>query len=285
MMRLMAFARTLGVLLVAAAAVAACAPAAEPYAAPRPEDCRKDRLTTLYAGVFTFGTDQPAYPPWYIGDNPANGEGFESALAYVVAGKLGYAAEEVRWVRVPFSEAIAAGPKSFDANLSQFSITEQRRAAVDFSSSYFEVSQAVITVKSSPASHARNVSDLRGFRLGAQVGSTSHSAATAVGGDGAVAAYNTNGDAKLALGSGEIDALVADLPTAFAVASELRDGMIVGQLPHGSADAEQLGIVLDKGSPLTACVSSIVDSLRNDGTLARLQDTWLTDAGKAPVLA
>ncbi|MEO3758177.1 ABC transporter substrate-binding protein [Mycobacterium sp. B14F4] len=280
----MGIARTLGVLLVAAAVVAACAPAAEPYAAPRPEECRKDRLTTLYAGVFTFGTDQPVYPPWYMGDNPANGEGFESAVAYAVAGKLGYGAEDVRWVRVPFSEAITAGPKTFDANLSQFSITEQRKAAVDFSSPYFDVSQAVVTVKSSPAARVRGLTDLKALRLGAQVGTTSHTAATAVGADAPVGAYNTNGDAKLALGSGEIDALVADLPTAFAVASELRGGMIVGQLPNGSQDAEQFGIVLDKGSDLTRCVSWVVDSLRGDGTLMRLENTWLADAGNAPVL-
>ena len=271
-------------LLIAAVTLAACAPTAEPYAAPRPEDCRKDRLTTLYAGVFTFGTDQPVYPPWYIGDNPANGEGFESALAYAVAGKLGFATEAVRWVRVPFSEAITAGPKTFDANLSQFSITEQRSAAVDFSSPYFDVTQAVVTVTSSPASGVRNINDLRAIRLAAQVGSTSHTAATAVGSDTPVAVYNTNGDAKLALASGEIDALVADLPTAFAVATEIRDGLIVGQLPNGAEAIEQFGIVLDKNSSLTRCVSSVVDAFRDDGTLARLRAMWLADAGNAPVL-
>lgn len=284
MMRHMHMVRTLGMLVAAAATVLACAPAAEPYPAARPQDCRKERLTTLYDGVFTFGTDQPVYPPWYIGDNPANGEGFESALAYAVAERLGYVAEDVRWVRVPFSEAIAAGPKVFDANLSQFSITEQRRAVVDFSSPYFEVSQAVVTVEFSPASRTRNLDDLKALRLGAQVGTTSHTAAMKVAGDTPVEVYNTNGDAKVALGAGEIDALVADLPTAIAVASELRDGMMVGQLPTGADDAEQFGIVLDKNSSLTRCVSSVVDAFRDDGTLARLRAMWLADAGNAPVL-
>ncbi|WP_238950184.1 ABC transporter substrate-binding protein [Mycobacterium sp. IDR2000157661] len=275
--------RRFGALLVAVVATA-CAPAAEPYSAPRPQDCRKDHLTTLYPGVFTFGTDQPVYPPWYIGDNPANGEGFESALAYAVAAELGYRGQEVRWVRVPFSEAIAAGPKSFDASLSQFSITQPRKAAVDFSSPYFDVSQAVVTVRSSPAARARSLADLRPLRLGAQVGTTSQTAATAVTGDAPVSAYNTNGDAKLALGSGEIDAVVADLPTAFALASELRDGMMVGRLPNESADVEQFGIVLDKDSGLTRCVSFVVDSLRADGTLAQLENTWLAEGGDAPIL-
>lgn len=274
----------LGVLLAALATVTACAPTAEPYSAPRPQDCRKDELATLYKGVFTFGTDQPVYPPWYMGDNPASGEGFESALAYAIADRLGYAPADVRWVRAPFSEAIASGPKTFDANLNEFSITEQRRAAVDFSTPYLDVNQAVVTVKSSPAAMVKRLDDLKTLRLGAQVGSTGHAAASALGGQKAVEVYNTTGDAKLALRTGEIDALVADLPTAFTVAGELPDGMMVGQLPARD-DAEQFGAVLAKHSGLTACVSSAVDALRDDGTLAQLRTEWLAETGKAPQLA
>jgi polar amino acid transport system substrate-binding protein len=265
-------------------ALAACVPAADRSPTPGLAQCQKDSLDTLYKGVFTFGTDQPVYPPWYMGDNPANGEGFESALAYAVAGKLGYAGEDVRWVRVPFGVAITPGPKAFDANLSQFSITEQRKAAVDFSSPYFDVTQAVVTVKSSPAARAHSLDDLNSLKLGVQVGTTSYTAATAVDSSVPVAVYNTNGDAKLALSDGDIDALVADLPTAFAVAGELRDGLMVGQLPDTSGDVEQFGIVLDKDSSLTPCVSAAVDALRADGTLAHLQQQWLAGAGKAPVL-
>jgi polar amino acid transport system substrate-binding protein len=140
-------------------------------------------------------------------------------------------------------------------------------------------------VKSSPAARAHTQRDLRPLKLGVQVGTTSQSAAISVEGNSPVAVYNTNADAKLALSNGEIDALVADLPTAFAVAGELRDGLIVGQLPADADNGEQFGIVLDKGSSLTRCVSSVVDSLRADGTLARLERQWLADAGKAPVLS
>lgn len=285
MMRPMRIVRKLGVLLAALATVTACAPTAEPYSAPRLQDCQKDRLATLYKGVFTFGTDQPVYPPWYMGDNPASGEGFESALAYAIADRLGYAQSDVRWVRVPFSEAIASGPKTFDANLNQFSITEQRRAAVDFTTPYFDVNQAVVTVRNSPAARVKSLDDLKALRLGAQVDSTSHTAALAVGGRKAVEVYNTTGDAKLALSTGEIDALVADLPTAFTVAGELRNGMMVGQLPAANDAAEQFGVVLAKRSGLTACVSSAVDALRDDGTLTQLRTEWLAEAGKAPQLA
>lgn len=285
MMRRMRIVKKLGVLLAALATMTACAPTAEPYSSASLQTCHKDRLATLYKGIFTFGTDRPVYPPWYMGDNPANGEGFESALAYTIANRLGYAATDVRWVRVPFGEAIAAGAKSFDANLNQFSITEQRRAAVDFSTPYFDVNQAVVTVKGSPAADVRNLDDLKTLRLGAQVASTSHTAALAVGGTKAVEVYNTNGDAKLALSDGEIDALIADLPTAFAVVGELRDGMMVGRLPAGDQAPEQFGLVLAKRSGLTACISSVVDSLRDDGTLAQLRSQWLAEAVKAPQLA
>jgi len=277
----------LAVLAAAAtlAATTACAPVSDKTVTATADKCRKDVLGTLYPGIFTYGTDQPVYPPWYMGDNPASGEGFEAAIAYAVAAKMNYLRDDVRWVRVPFNAALSPGPKTFDANLSEFSITEPRKAAVDFSSPYFDVTQAVVTVKTSPAAGAKSVRQLRPLRLGVQVGTTSYTAATSVVGDVPVEVYNTNGDAKMALSNGEIDALVADLPTAFTVANELRDGMMVGQLPSAAGDVEQLGIVLDKGSPLTRCVSWAVDTLRGDGTLATLERRWLTDAGKAPVLA
>ncbi|HEX3548100.1 MAG TPA: ABC transporter substrate-binding protein [Mycobacterium sp.] len=266
-------------------AATACAPAAERTARTGTDHCTKDSLGTQYSGIFTFGTDQPVYPPWYMADNPANGEGFESALAYAVAAKMHYLRDDVRWVRVPFNAALAPGPKPFDANLSEFSITDQRRAAVDFSSPYFDVTQAVVTVKSSPAARVRSMEGLKKLKLGVQVGTTSYTAATSVDGSVPIEVYNTNGDAKMALTNREIDALVADLPTAFSVANALRDGVMVGQLPTRSGVVEQLGIVLDKGSPLTRCVSWAVDLLRGDGTLTQLEKQWLTGAGKAPVLA
>ena len=263
----------------------ACAPADNTSSAPAPggEMCTKDSLTTLTKGTITFGTDQPAYPPWFIDDDPANGKGFESAVAYAVADKLGYAKQDVKWVRVPFNAAIAPGPKTFDANLNEFSITEERKQAVDFSSPYFDVTQAVVTVKSSPAAQVKTLDGLKGIKLGAQVGTTSYTAAKAL--NPAVAVFNNNDDAKAALSNGQIDALVLDLPTAFAVQAELTDGVIVGQLPAGTEKAEQFGIVLDKGSPLTACVSKAVDDLGNAGELAKLQKEWLTGAGSAPVLS
>jgi len=271
-------------LIVGFTMVTGCAPAEEQSSAPPPSGtCSKDSLPTLKKGTFTFGTDQPAYSPWFIDDDPANGKGFESAVAYAVADKLGYPKDSVTWVRVPFNAAIAPGPKTFDANLNEFSITEERKQAVDFSAPYFEVTQAVVALKSSPAAGATSVDELKGRKLGAQVGTTSYTAAKAV--DPNVAVFNNNDDAKAALANGQIDGLVLDLPTAFAVQAEMTDGVIVGQLPTGTEQAEQFGIVLDKGSALTTCVSKVVDELDADGDLARLQKEWLDNAGNAPVLS
>jgi polar amino acid transport system substrate-binding protein len=271
--------------VVAALLAAGCAPAQDkPAASGQSGSCDKASLKTLKPGVLTFGTDQPAYPPWFVGDVPASGKGFESAVAYAVAGKLGYKPEEVTWVRVPFNAAIAPGPKTFDANLNEFSITEERKKAVDFSAPYYDVTQAVVTVKSSPAAKVTTLDGLRGLKLGAQVGSTSYNAAKGLGTTAPISVYNNNDDAKAALTSGQIEALVLDLPTAFQVQAELPDGQIIGQLPAGGDKPEQFGIVLDKGSALTNCVSGAVDALRSDGTLASLQQQWLTEAGSAPVL-
>ncbi|HEX7824743.1 MAG TPA: transporter substrate-binding domain-containing protein [Mycobacterium sp.] len=155
---------------------AACAVPAE-TATPRSERCTSDSLKTMYPRVLTVGTDQPVYPPWYMGDNPASGEGFESALAYAVADHLGYRRDDVRWVRVPFNAALDPGPKSFDINLSEFSITQQREGSVDFSSPYFDVTQAVVAVKTSPAANVRDLGGLKSLKLGVQVGTTSYTAA------------------------------------------------------------------------------------------------------------
>ena len=270
--------------LVGLVAATGCSPAKDEPATPAAAgDCTKGSLTTLTPGAITFGTDQPAYPPWFVDDDPTNGKGFESAVAYAVADELGYAKENVKWVRVPFNAAIAPGPKTYDANLNEFSITDERKQAVDFSSPYFNVTQAVVAVKSSRAAQVKTLAGLKGLKLGAQVGTTSYTAAKAI--DDGVSVFNNNDDAKAALTNGQIDALVLDLPTAFEVQSELTDGLIVGQLPAGQEKAEQFGIVLDKGSPLTACVSKAVDDLGSDGELFKLQKVWLTGAGNAPLLS
>ncbi|HEY3606982.1 MAG TPA: transporter substrate-binding domain-containing protein [Pseudonocardiaceae bacterium] len=275
---------------------AACAPAAQnniqpplPAGSPIPGqgNCTPAKLPTLKANTFTFGTDEPVYEPWFVKDDPTSGNGFESAVAYAIAAKIGYQHGQVAWSRVSFNAAIQPGPKKFDADLNEFSITADRRKAADFSAPYYDVTQAVITVKSYPAASAHSVAGLRGVKIGAQVGSTSYDAVqNVIKPSQQVAVYNSNDDAKQALANGQIQALVVDLPTAFEItgASEVPNSVIVGQLQTTSGQSEQFGAVLDKNSPLTSCVSAAVNVLRSDGTLAKLALDWLNTQANAPML-
>ena len=227
----------------------------------------------------------PAYEPWVVGDAPESGEGFEAAVAYAIAAELGFAPEDVVWVRTTFDEAIAPGPKNFDFNLQQYSITDERKEAVDFSSPYYQTAQTVITVEGSAAAGAKSLADLKGLVIGAATGTTSFAAIENIIMPTAGAkAFNSNDDAKAALASGQVDAIVVDLPTAFYLtAVELDGGIILGQLA-GAEAGDSFGLVLDKGSPLTAAVTAAVDALRASGKLAELEATWLADFAGAPVL-
>ena len=258
-------------------AVAACAPA--------PVKADPSALPTITAGKLTIGTGNPAYEPWVVGDKPESGEGYEAAVAYAVAAELGFKKSDVVWVRTTFDEAIAPGPKNFDFNLQQYSITDERKKSVDFSSPYYETTQTVITVKGSKAAGAKSIADLKGLTIGAATGTTSFDAIEKVIQPTTPAqAFNSNDDAKAALAAGQVDAIVVDLPTAlYLTAVELDGGQIVGQL-QGAATGDQFGLVLDKGSKLTAKVSAAVDALKANGTLKKLQDKWLAGYAGAPVL-
>lgn len=247
--------------------------------------CDKASLTLRTAGKLTVGTDKPAYPPWFDSDTPSNGKGYESAVAYAVAAKLGFDKADVTWITVPFNNVVTPGEKAFDVDVNQVSISDARKQAVDFSSGYYDVRQAVVTTKGSKLAGKTSVADLAGAKLGAQVGTTSYTAITdQIKPSQAPSPFDTNDLAVQALKNGQIDGIVADLPTAFYMTgAQLDDGVIVGQLPQTGATPEQFGMVLDKGSPLTSCVSKAVDALRADGTLTSLAGQYLTAAG-APEL-
>ena len=281
---------TAGGAVLMLAALAACAPADEntsaaPSASASGNNCPAGALQTKTAGKLTIGTDNPVYEPWFSDNKPSNGKGFEGAVAYQVAQRLGYPAANVTWVSVTFNTAIAPGPKAFDFDINEFSITPERRTAVDFSSPYYLVRQTVITTKGSKISTARSIAELRSAKLGAQVGTTSYQAITdLIKPSGKPQVFNNNDDALAALKNGTVDGIVVDLPTAFYMTgAQLDNGVIVGQLPQIGVP-EQFGLVLDKDSMLTDCVSKAVDTLRNDGTLAVLEKTWLAGDGGAPEL-
>jgi polar amino acid transport system substrate-binding protein len=241
---------------------------------------------TITAGKLTIGTGEPAYGPWVLNDDPESGEGFEAAVAYAVATELGYAAEDVVWVRTTFEEAIQPGPKNFDFNLQQYSITEERKANVDFSDPYYQTTQTVITVAGSKAEKVTDLAGLKGLLVGAATGTTSFTSIEEfIKPTAGAKVYNNNDDAKQALAAGQLDALVVDYPTALFISccDEVLTGpKILGQISGAQGD-DSFGLVLDKGSSLTAKVNAALKTLRDNGTLAELEKKWLTDTG-APVL-
>lgn len=245
--------------------------------------CAKADLATVTSGKLTIATGEPAYYPWIIDDKPETGEGFEGAVAYAVAKQLGFTNDEVVWVRTTFDGAVTPGEKNFDFNLQQFSITTDRSKVVDFSSPYYTAPQAIVSYKGSKIAGKTSIAELKNAKLGAAVGTTSLDAIEKqIGVKPQV--FNDNAAGVTALKNGQIDGLVVDLPTAFYLSGvEVKDGLIVGQLPSTGA-GDQFGLLLSKGSKLTTCVTGAVDAITADGTLAAITDKWLaTDAG-APVL-
>ena len=242
-------------------------------------------LPTLTPGVLTIGTDDPAYTPWFDNNKPSDGKGFESAVAYAVAKQLGYPASKVKWVKAAFNNVIQPGKKSFDFDINEVSITPDRAKAVDFSSGYYDVAQAIITTTKSKIAKAKSIADLANAKLGASVGSTSYTTITnTIKPKVKPSVFSTNDLATSALKNGQIDGLVLDLPTAFYVAgAELSNGVIIGQFAP-QAGSDQFGLVLTKGSPLTKSVSAAVDALRANGTLKAIAAKWLATVGGAPVL-
>jgi polar amino acid transport system substrate-binding protein len=277
------------VLLAATAATVGAARDTTPAAAGRCADLVRT------AGTLTVGTDNPAYPPWFGGgtpkgstwkiNDPSTGKGFESAVVYAVAAKLGFKRAAVKWIYVPFARAYAPGKKPFDFDINQISFTAARAKVVSFSSSYYDVNQAVVVVKGTPIARVRSVAGLRRFKLGAQLGTTSYSYIVhRIRPATQTSVYQQNVAAVTALKNKQIDGLVVDLPTAFYVtAVQVPNSKILGQLPS-SAGSEHFGMVFQKGNPLVKCVNGALASLRKSGALRRIQQTWLAKANNAPVL-
>ena len=262
------------VLLLATLGTAACGSDSNGAQAGKAGSCGSiSDLRLVKAGTLTIGTDSPAYPPWFEDNTPTNGKGYESAVAYAIAKKLGFATSKVKWTTVPFDNAIKPGNKSFDFDVNQVSISADRAKVVDFSAGYYDVNQAVAGYKDSAAAAATKVSDLKKLKLGAQVGTTSLDYINnVIKPDTAPFVYNDNNAAKAALNAKQIDAIVLDLPTAlYVTASEIKNTVVIGQLPTTGTRPEQFGAVFQKGNSLKTCVDRAQDGLKSDGTLASIR--------------
>jgi len=248
------------------------------------EDCTADSLETFEEGTLTIATDDPAFPPYFEDNDPTNGEGFESAVAYAIADELGFAEADVTWVVEPFNRSYAPGAKEYDFDVNQISITDKRAEAVDFSSPYYEAKQAVVALKDSPAADAATLANVADADIGVQIGTTSLDAVDTVIQPSADAqVFDTSNDVVSALKNEQVDAVVVDVPTAFFLtAVQVTEAEIVGQF--AGPEGDEFGALLEKDSPLTDCVSAAIDSLRESGELAEIEEQWLSEATDAPIL-
>jgi polar amino acid transport system substrate-binding protein len=247
--------------------------------------CEPGKLPTQEQGVLTVATDNPAYPPYFEDNDPTNGEGFESAVAYAIGKQLGYPKAKVKWTTESFNSSFAPGPKDFDFDVNQISITPVREKAVDFSAPYYTANQAVVALKSSDAASAKSLEELQDAKLGVQVGTTSLEAAEAeIEPNDRPEVFNSSNDVVQALKNGQIDAVVVDLPTAlYLTAVQVPEAAVVSQFSAPGGD--QWGALLQKDSALTACVSEAIEALEDSGELQKITDRWMSKAAGAPELS
>jgi polar amino acid transport system substrate-binding protein len=244
--------------------------------------CSLENLALYEKGKLTVATGEPVYPPWMMDDDPSNGQGFESAVVYALADELGFAAEDVQWVRTSFDEAISPVEKPYDFNIQQYSITEEREEVVDFSLPYYYVQRALVALDGSPAASAKTLADLQDVRFGATVGTTDLEYIEQVVGAKDVAVYNSEVDVVSAMAADQIDATVIGLPTAFYItAVQLDNGVIAGILP-GEGEDEGFGLLFTEGSELVPCVNQAIQTLTDNGTLDALAEEWLQGGGDIP---
>lgn len=248
------------------------------------KDCQKGKITTYKDGVMTVGTDSPAYPPYFEDNDPSNGKGFESAVAYAIADRLGFNRSEVEWAVVPFNASYAPGPKKFDFDVNQISITPAREKAVSFSIPYYTANQAVLVTKDSDIGQVSGLDELQDLTIGVQVGTTSLAAVEdQIDPSSAPKVYDNSNDVVSALKQGQVDAVVVDLPTAIYLRDvEVPNSEVAGQFKAPGGD--KWGALLAKDSNLTKCVNAALSAMKDDGTLEEITTRWMSDAASAPEL-
>lgn len=256
----------------------------EPGATSTSEDACAD-ITTVSDGMITVGTSEPAYPPYVIDDDPKNGKGFESAVAYAVAEEMGFAENKVKWYFANFNQLFAPGEKDFDFALNQISITPKREAAVTFSDPYYEASNGVLVLEDSEFADATTLAELQDAKIGVQIGTTALEEVEAqIAPTQEVAVFDDTTQSTQALTNGQIDAIVTDLPTTLYLAAAEVPGTVIGQLP-ASAAADSWGLALELDNPLVSCVNQAVDAITESGELLAITNKWMTEYSDAPILS
>lgn len=257
-------------------------------------DANADAFQT--ADTLTVATGNPAFPPWWEGgttdenpewefNDPHLGEGYEGAVTFEVADRLGFSEDQVEFVAIGFNKSFAPGPKDFDLVLQQISYLPERTEGVDFSESYYDVNQALVSVQGSSIEGATTLEELQDAALGAPIGTTSLSyIEDNIQPAQQPAVYDDLGAAVQDLKNGQVDGIVVDLPSAFFItAVQIPKGVIVGQFPTVGSQ-EYFAMAFEKGSSLVECVNLALQEAKEDGTLDEIRQEWLADKADAPVI-
>ncbi len=249
-------------------------------------DCAAGK--TLKDGVLTIATGNPAYYPWVMDNDPASGKGFEAAVAYAVAERMGFSNDKVEWTSASFDQAIQPGTKDFDINLQQFSITEERDKVVDFSAPYYLAPMAVLVRKASVDNGATaTIDSLKTLKWGVDANTTAlKMLQETIKPDSDPLLYDDNVNVTEAMKANQIDAAMFDLPTAlYLSAVVLEDGAVLGQFPADRTETpDRFGMLMEEGSELKACVDEAVIGLTEDGTLANIEAEWLQETTGVPLI-
>ncbi len=230
-------------------------------------------------GVLTVATDDPGYTPWFVNNTPTNGKGYESAVAYAIAGELGVKKKDVKWVVEPFDSSYLVGKKAFDFDINEISYTAARAKAVTFSESYYDVQQSIVALKTDAIVKKHTPKELKSYLYGDQIGTTGLAYINDyIKPTRAPRVYSTLDQAVLALQTGQIDAIVIDTPDGQYMASAQivkNKKLIATQVGQFPSTGEHYGLLMTKGDPLVGCVNTALNAMKANGTLAALQQKWL----------
>jgi polar amino acid transport system substrate-binding protein len=241
------------------------------------------RHQTYSKGVLTVATDDPAYPPWFEDNTPSNGKGYESAVAYQIGALLGFDHKQVKWVTEAFDSSYAPGPKAFDFDINEISVTPDRAKVVTFSTSYYNTTQSIVALKSGAIVTKHTPAELKTYLYGDQIGTTGLAYIyDYIHPTRSTRVYNTLDEAVAALQTRQVDAIVVDTPDGqYMATSEVQKGVQVGQFP---STGEHYGLLFRKGNPLVACVDTALRAMGQDGALAGLSKEYLGIYNSIPML-
>ena len=223
-------------------------------------------LTTVEAGKLTMATNA-TFPPYEMTTDSGEIEGIDVDTAKAIAEKLGL---ELQIDDMDFDAALLSVQQGkADIVMAGVTVTDERKAVMDFSDSYATGIQSIIVPEGSDIT---SPDDLAGKKIGTQRGTTGYIYCSDDFGDDAVVAYDDGLTAVQALKNGQVDAVVIDnAPAEEYVAAN--PGLVILDTSYAEED---YAIGMAKGSALEDAVNAALEELKADGTLQSIVDKYIT---------